>query len=94
MMSDDAIPISRLIAWLIYKEKISTTPSLDGGVGTPQRGDKRRGLNKKEIERTGKDAGRRPGFWDFFLLRGSGSAATQWRKENSNKIIVFSFLIC
>ena len=43
MMSDDAIPISRLIAWLIYKEKISTTPSLDGGVGTPQRGDKRRG---------------------------------------------------
>ena len=43
MVSDDAIPINRLIAWLIYKEKISTTPSLDGGVGTPQRGDKRRG---------------------------------------------------
>ena len=40
---DDAILINRLIAWLIYKEKISTTPSLDGGVGTPQRGDKRRG---------------------------------------------------
>ena len=43
MVSDDVIPINRLIAWLIYKEKISTTPSLDGGVGTPQRGDKRRG---------------------------------------------------
>ena len=43
MVNDDAIPINRLIAWFIYKEKISTTPSLDGGVGTPQRGDKRRG---------------------------------------------------
>ena len=43
IVSNDTISISRLIAWLIYKEKISTTPSLDGGVGTPQRGDKRRG---------------------------------------------------
>ena len=92
---DDAIPISCcLIAWLIYKEKISTTPSLDGGVGTPQRGDKRRGLNKTEIERTGKDAGRRPGFWDFFLLRGSGSAATQWQKRTVIRLLYFIILIC
>ena len=56
MMSDDAIPISRLIAWLIYKEKISTTPSLDGGVGTPQRGGQEEGglikRRLKEPERT------------------------------------------
>ena len=62
MVSNDATPINHLIAWLIYKEKISTTPSLDGGVGTPRGGTRGGGLNKKEIERTGKDAGRRPGF--------------------------------